>query len=695
MKKPREKEMAENMELEFGGFRFRFCKGERACILTPQGESYLAECVLAGQDKISRDGKRIPTYEGEKLLYKEHILRGDMLEVLQESDKLRSRVVFRKYGDCNAVRVFQKIENKTEEELRLSQVSSLLYGIGKNSISELKRTFVYRFYNSWHCECQPQRLSLFDSGLYSGGHASFRRVYGSNKGSWSTKEELPQAIVGHSKGGYTMFQIESANSWYWEIGECRQGLYLYTGGADDWEHEWKVCLQPGESYQTPATAVCTDRSRNGVIAEMTKYRRHLLQEYPANRDLPVVFNEYMHLSWDSPAEARTREIAPVAASLGADIYVIDCGWHNEEDGEIIYPYVGQWKESKKRFPNGIKATIDYIHELGMKAGLWLEPEIAGKLCEEMLSYYPEEAWFYRDGVPVVVGGRRFLDYRCPQVVQYMNRVVDTLAGEYGADYLKFDYNQDCGAGTDRDGEKPGRGLELATEAFFDWVAGLRKRYPQLLIEGCASGGQRLDYRSCAEWALVSSSDQTDYKKYPWIAANILAAVLPEQAGVWSYPVDSWAQGFQPTENWVHGHITDETVAMNMINALLGRIHLASHVELLSEAQKELIREGISYSGKIAGAKKRSVPWFPGRFARFGDKRAAGGFIADGVLYLAVWNTGGREEITVKFPDLLPMACRVSYPLSLPTDFTFAKGKLTVKFPGKYAARFFEISLGTK
>ena len=63
--------MAENMELEFGGFRFRFCKGERACILTPQGESYLAECVLAGQDKISRDGKRIPTYEGEKLLYKE------------------------------------------------------------------------------------------------------------------------------------------------------------------------------------------------------------------------------------------------------------------------------------------------------------------------------------------------------------------------------------------------------------------------------------------------------------------------------------------------------------------------------------------------------------------------------------------------------------------------------------------------
>lgn len=181
----------------------------------------------------------------------------------------------------------------------------------------------------------------------------------------------------------------------------------------------------------------------------------------------------------------------------------------------------------------------------MKAGLWLEPEIAGKLCEEMLSYYPEEAWFYRDGVPVVVGGRRFLDYRCPQVVQYMNRVVDTLAGEYGADYLKFDYNQDCGAGTDRDGEKPGRGLELAMEAFFDWVAGLRKRYPQLLIEGCASGGQRLDYRSCAEWALVSSSDQTDYKNIRGLRQIFSRRSFRNRRGCGAIPSTAGSRDFSP------------------------------------------------------------------------------------------------------------------------------------------------------
>lgn len=683
--------------IQFGAFEFKLTEGERACILLPRGESPIAECVLTGQNKISRDGKRIPTAEGRNLLYRRHTLSGDRLEIVQESEALRSTVVFQKYPDCNVLRVYQRIENRAQKEVRVSQVSSfVLYGLDGNSIADLKRTHLYRFFNSWHCECQPQRYSLFDAGLYSGGHASFRRVYGSNKGSWSTKEELPQAIIEHEKdANYTMFQIESANSWYWGIGECEQGVYLYTGGADAWDHEWEVRLAPGESYCTPATAVCTGSTLNGTVAEMTKYRRHLICVCPADKNLPVVFNEYMHLSWDSPTEERTRQMAPVAASLGADIYVIDCGWHNEEDGEVIYPYVGQWRESHKRYPHGIAQTISYIHSLGMKAGLWLEPEIVGQLCGEMISHYPADAWMSRDGVPVVVGGRRFLDYRCKAVREYMDAAVDRIVKEYGADYLKFDYNQDCGAGTDAGGEKAGRGLELASEAFFGWVKGVRERYPDLIIEGCASGGQRLDYRATAAWSLVSSSDQTDYRKYPWIAANILAGILPEQAGVWSYPVDSWVRGFQATAEWVQSHVSDETVAMNMVNAMLGRVHLASHVELLTEFQKDIVREGVSCSKKISGAKTHSVPWFPKKFARFGDKSAAGGFIADGTLYLAVWNTGGRRAVSVDLSPLSPIGCKVLYPLCLPTQCSLAGDILTVKFSSKYAARFFALSLKEK
>lgn len=684
------------MELQFGGLTFRLEEGKRAVLLYKGAESPVTECTLAGQNKVSRDGKHIPTAVGEQLRFCKYRLVDDTLEIEQAAGALRATAVFRRYADCSVLRVCQRITNVSDQTLCVSQLGAfVLYGVCSDRIRALRNTYLYRFYNSWHCECQPRRTSLFEAGLYSPGHASFRRIYGFNKGCWSTKEELPQGIVEGADATFLMFAVESPNDWYWELGEYPHGIYLYAGGADAYEHEWEARLAPNETYESPAVAFCTGASVDGVIAQMTRYRRHIRSAYPADEALPVIFNDYMHLSWDSPSEEGTRRMAPVAAALGADVYVIDCGWHDEEDGNIIYPYVGQWRESSKRFPHGVKQTIDYIHGLGMKAGLWLEPEAVGQMCAEMIAYYPEEAWFRLDGRPVIVGGRRFLDYRCAAVREYMDGVIDRIVNEYGADYLKFDCNQDCGSGTDGFGDKPGRGLELATQAFFAWVESIRRRYPAVIVEGCASGGQRLDHLSTSRWTLVSTSDQTDYKKYPWIAANVLAAVLPEQAGVWCYPVDSWVRGFSATEAWTRAHVSDETVIMNVVNAMLGRMHLASHVELLSERQKALVKEGVACMKKLSAFKKRAVPCFPKGFARFGDKSAACGLYADGTLLLAVWNVGGGGRVEVKLPAFVSAQCRVIYPAEPATDFTFANGVLTAYLPKGCSARCFELQLGNK
>lgn len=683
------------MELQFGGFTFCLERGERAYLLYRGTKSPFAECVLSGQNKLSRDGKHVPTAEGEALRFYEYRLMDDTLEIEQRSASLSSTVVFRRYPDCKTLRVFHRIRNVSDLPVGVAQVSAfVLYGICRDEIPDLKRTQLYRFCNSWHCECQPRRMSLFEAGLYSPGHASFRRIYGCNKGGWSSKEELPQGILRLGRGGHLMFAVESPNDWYWELGECAEGIYLYAGGADAYEHEWEVRLRPGECYETPAVALAEGDSMDGVIGEMTKYRRHIAGGHTADEGLPVVFNDYMHLSWDNPTEDRTKKMAPVAASLGADIYVIDCGWHNEEDGSVIYPYVGAWRESKKRFPHGIRAAIDNIHALGMKAGLWLEPEVVGQFCEEMIGYYPDDAWFSLDGRPVLVGGRRFLDFRCEAVRKYMDGVVDRIVQEYGADYLKFDYNQDCGSGTDGFGDRPGRGLELAGRAFFDWVEGIRKRYPSLIIEGCASGGQRLDNASSAVWALVSSSDQTDYKKYPWIAANIFSAVLPERAGVWSYPVDSWVKGFEATKEWVRAHVGDETVAMNMVNAMLGRVHLASHLELLSDGQKELVKEGVRLMKELVPFKKRALPCFPNGFAKFGDASACCGLSDGKGLLLAVWNTGGKGGVRVKLPLWKGADVKVLYPKNLPTEVLREGDTLLVKLPEGYSARLLGLGFGS-
>jgi alpha-galactosidase len=194
---------------------------------------------------------------------------------------------------------------------------------------------------------------------------------------------------------------------------------------------------------------------------------------------------------------------------------------------------------------------------------------------------------------------------------------------------------------------------------------------------------------------VSTSDQTDYRKYPYIAANILSAVLPEQAAVWSYPVESPYQigeAFDESAESVNARVTEEAVIMNMINSFLGRMHLASHVELLSDDKRALIAEGIACYKSIAAAKKNAVPYFPLGFTDFSKDFAASGFIAGGVLYLAVWNLQGAKTVTVPLPGLSVKYAEIAYPRAHGTPFCCTESELTVKFTAPFQARFFEIIL---
>lgn len=89
----------------------------------------------------------------------------------------------------------------------------------------------------------------------------------------------------------------------------------------------------------------------------------------------------------------------------------------------------------------------------------------------MINFYPDDVWLKRFGKPVISAGRRFLDFRNSAVIKYMNGVTDKLLGEYGVDYLKFDYNQDSGGYLDGDGDI----LEQIGQAFLDWVDGIIKK----------------------------------------------------------------------------------------------------------------------------------------------------------------------------------------------------------------------------
>lgn len=673
------------MDYEFYGLHV-CTEGDKAhagLFSAPEGASLgMIDVRTAGADIAEQTvSKQVQSGAGAKLRVQEVRKSAAALEVLQAGGGLSARTVFERKG--GGVGVYTEIVNLSDEEVAVENVSAVTFS-AVDALCAREHLYLYRFHNSHHAECQPRRLSFDDLGLFQTHHRTYRRILGVNAGSWTSKEQLPQLILEDAENSrFALLQIESCGAWYWEFGEDGEGRVYLTLSGGNYQHTgWMKKLKKGERYATPRIGVCFGNTLNELLAAAAAYRRAVLAAFPADETLPAVFNEYMHLSWDSPEEARTLRLAPVAAKAGADVYVIDCGWHDEEDGWRIYPYVGKWKESKRRFPHGVRNITDYIRSCGMKAGLWIEPEVAGALSGVT---YPEEAYIRRNGKRVCASNRYFLDYRHPAVREAMSAAICRMVEEYGADYIKIDCNQDSGVGTEVASVSAGDGLEQTSRAFFEWLKNEREKYPAVIFENCASGGQRLDWLSLSQSSLVSTSDQVDYRKYPFIAGNILSAVLPEQAGVWSYPyvLDYLPEGADT--------VNADSVAANMVNGMLGRLHLASDLEKLDEELFALVKEGVAYGKSLAPFKKIAAPYLPLGFTRFGAPLVAAGLKGEGRLVLAVWDTAGAGKAEIPLAGLGALSVKTGYPKNYAPACELSGEILSLRF-GKVHSAVLEIEI---
>ena len=685
------------MEIIWGGLSFRVLDDGRVALVRSFGMDNAArtdrhprmtfsEVELSG-GSTSGTVRMHGAEASGKLRYAGHSVRENELEILLRSDEIEVSCRFVKYEDTNAVRVLQRVKNISDAEICLETANTATIYFG-SAVEDNRDWILHRYENARFSEVAPSVQSLYDLGFYWVNHTL--RTY--NVGNQSTVDYIPMAALeNRSDGSFFMFQIESYYDWYYEIGVDRGMYYLHLSGPNARYHSWNKVLAPGEAYETVPAALCGGASLNDALAQMTRYRRHIRPDCVPDRHLPAIFNEYMHLSWDDPWADKTAKLAPEIAKTGCEYYVIDCGWHDEVPASVIYRHFGTWYESKMRFPEGLKKTADLIHSLGMKFGLWIAPEVVGKDNHRMLEYYGDECFLTRNGKKICNGTGYLLDFRHPKVIDYMTRTFDRMVNEYGVDYIKFDGCASAGPGPDRNCTSPGDGLEEHIRAFLKWSGDMMKRHPDVVFEDCAGGGQRLDYSALSLFSLASTSDQTDYRKYPYIAGNILCAVLPEQAAVWSYPVATSLDNYdEPTD--ADERVTEEIVIVNMVNALLGRIHLASRVNLLSEAKQALIHKGIECYNRMTADKLRSVPYLPIGYAQFGDTLVCSGIRTEKKLYLAVWNLHGERHVEIPLPEISIRSAKVAYPVHMETRFSCDHNVLTVDFTNDEQARLFEMDI---
>ncbi|WP_255954979.1 alpha-galactosidase [Streptomyces odontomachi] len=576
------------------------------------------------------------------------------------------------------LRTWVDVSNEGTRPIVVQSVSSLALG----GLPAPEALDVHWARNDWLAECRwqhgPLRDRLVDVNRAVHDHDTRCCLAFGNRGSWSTDGHLPMgALTERATGRTWLWQIESGTGWHWETGERAGGSYLALFGPDDARHQWRRRLDPGASFSTVPAALALSRDTadggfDAAAARLTTYRRSVRRPHPDHRTLPVIFNDYMNTLMGDPTTERLLPLIDAASEVGAEYFVIDAGWYDDNAG--WWDGVGAWEASRRRFPGGIHEVLDRIRDRGMVPGLWLEPEVVG-VRSPVTTRLPDEAFFQRDGVRITEHGRHHLDLRHPAAVAHLDRTVDRIVADWGVGYLKLDYNVSIAPGTDTGGRtSPGAGLLAHSEAYRTWLTGVLDRHPDLVLENCASGGMRMDHTLLSISQVQSTSDQQDPLAYPPIAAAAPTAVAPEQAAVWAYP--------QP-------EFSDDEIAFTLTGALLGRVHLSGHLDRMSPAQRAQVKDAMTVYKALRPEIPRSVPFWPLGLPGWTDPWLAlglrtAGETGAGAAHLAVWRRGGPVEQRLPLPRLRGRAHRVDvlHP-SAPAGtaaFDTDRGELVVSLP---------------
>ncbi len=306
-----------------------------------------------------------------------------------------------------------------------------------------------------------------DGGSVSEGHGEIWSVAVAHGGSWKLVAEL-------SGDGHTHV----------------------TGGVNDFD--LRLAVAPGSSIELPATVgVYAPAGYADLTARWYRYERgHVLPRPSQVR--PVLYNSWESTFFDVRHDDQVA-LARVARDLGVELFVVDDGWFGDRPDDR--GGLGDWRSDPAKLPGGLAALADEVHALGMRFGVWVEPE-AVTPDSDLYRDHPDWIARWPDRDPAAVRHSYGLDFGLPAVQDWAFATLDRIVRDGRADFLKWDLNRSL---TDMTGA-----AAFAHEAGFRAVVDrLRAAHPDLWLETCASGGGRADLATLSRFELSWPSDNTD------------------------------------------------------------------------------------------------------------------------------------------------------------------------------------------
>lgn len=475
------------------------------------------------------------------------------------------------FADSDALIRSVKVENTGKTAVYLERVLSACLEMDNEGYEMLSLS------GAWARERHMQRQPLLS--------ASF--VTESVRGESSHQDHPFLAAVSPDctqTGGevYAMHFVYSGN--FLAKAQCTQyGTLRMVLGIHPDRFCWK--LEAGETFQAPEAVLVYSDAGLGKMSRTLHdlYRNHLIRSSYKDKERPVLINNWEATYFDFNTE-KLIAIAKESAKLGIEMLVMDDGWFGHRDNDDSS--LGDWIVNEEKLPGGLKYLVDEVNQLGMKFGIWFEPEMISP-DSRLYEKHPDWALHIKGREPSRARDQLVLDLSRPEVADYIYESISRVLHAANIEYVKWDMNRalsDIGSAAlpaDRQGELSHRYML----AVYKMQERLITEFPDLLLENCSSGGGRFDpgmlYYSPQIWC----SDDTD----------AIERLLIQEGTQLLYPVSTIGAHVSDCPNHAVGRTTP--FQTRGIAALAGTFGYELDITKISEEERSMV------PGQIAAYKK--------------------------------------------------------------------------------------------
>lgn len=388
------------------------------------------------------------------------------------------------------------ILNKTKENIILDKAMSVSFDMQSNEEYEL-----LSFYGAHVKERMLERQII--------KHSAYE--IGSNRGT-SSHQQNPFVIIAsknanEDKGEAYIFSLVYSGSHLFHI---ERNIYDQIRIAIGISPEgFRYNVASNEAFYTPEVAF--GYSNTGFSSLTNNWHKaiskHLINPRFKDYYSPILINNWEATYMDF-TEEKLLNLAKKAKSLGIEMLVMDDGWFKNRLSDISG--LGDWEVNTDKFPNGLSSFVDKIHNLGMKFGLWFEPEM---ISEKSDLYEKHKEWVLMapNREPMRSRYQLVLDLSNDAVIDYIYDKMAKIISETNLEYIKWDMNRSISDvfSNNLPIERQGEVLHRYVLGLYKLLERLTTDFPDLIIEGCSGGGGRFDLGMLYYEPQIWTSDNTD------------------------------------------------------------------------------------------------------------------------------------------------------------------------------------------